>query len=416
MTLPNFAAAVISIFVFTHPYEAQSASFSIDQQTGTLLLEGGITEGDFDRFSKALNENDVSRIALASNGGLLREALQIGEQISLNKLNTEVKSNEVCASACAYIWLSGAIKTINSGGSIGFHSPYKDDGQMSVSSSGNALTGAYLARLGFNDMIIIYATEAAPREMRWLSVEDSNFLGLNVVWDGTNTSSEPGYTLTKDEIEKALISERWAGRLNKEMKPVFRELINIVHENQLDGENWEEAVRSRFLAVIQKYPTKWLNFENNLWATSSVDVIYKSAKNSLKRARILQDKEPKACIVLFDHSKVSNNDLTLLFEADRHIPNEITKESGEIFFEALSQAPQTFKPPNAKQRKAFDKRFEKILLGVFNSYKRKQRKSIEASLNGNDSNPRLLCDFLIKGTEALMRSPDDFIMSVRLDN
>jgi hypothetical protein len=175
-------------------------------------------------------------------------------------------------------------------------------------------------------------------------------------------------------------------------------------------------VTTRFQAVVQKHSNAWLTFEKRLWATSSEELIFKISTHSLKKARILKDKSPRACVLLFDDEKSSSGDLQTLFAADHFIPPEITDEFGEIFFEALSQEPYKFKQPTAKQKRAFDKRLEKIFLGVFNSYKRKQRTSIEAALKGTRPNDRVLCDFLIKITETLMKSRKDFIMSVRLEN
>jgi hypothetical protein len=51
---------------------------------------------------------------------------------------------------------------------------------MQVSSVGNALTGHYLAEIGLPSRAVIYITEAAPREMTWLTPAQAQANGIEV--------------------------------------------------------------------------------------------------------------------------------------------------------------------------------------------------------------------------------------------
>jgi hypothetical protein len=63
---------------------------------------------------------------------------------------------------------------------IGFHAAYNaDTGQET--GVGNALVGAYLARIGLSDAAVVYITQAAPKSMTWLSVAEANKRGIGVV-------------------------------------------------------------------------------------------------------------------------------------------------------------------------------------------------------------------------------------------
>jgi hypothetical protein len=79
-------------------------------------------------------------------GGSLIAGLQIGETIRLKNFSTLVPEGAQCASSCALAWLGGTRRLMGSLAQVGFHAAY--DGQThQVTSSGNALVGAYLNKM-----------------------------------------------------------------------------------------------------------------------------------------------------------------------------------------------------------------------------------------------------------------------------
>ena len=59
-----------------------------------------------------------------------------------------------------------------------------DDPERNPDSVGSAVTGGYLNQLGFKTGAIAYMTELGPDEMRWLTPEDAERLGIYYeVWD-----------------------------------------------------------------------------------------------------------------------------------------------------------------------------------------------------------------------------------------
>jgi hypothetical protein len=90
----------------------------------------------------------------------------MGEFIHERRFATLV--SERCSSGCALAWLAGSPRMNLFTAHVGFHAAsFKESRQ--VSSAGNAVVGAYLARLGFNYDAIRYLTEAAPHLMKWLT-------------------------------------------------------------------------------------------------------------------------------------------------------------------------------------------------------------------------------------------------------
>lgn len=66
-------------------------------------------------------------------------------------------ANSVCASGCALIWLAGSPRCMSSSAQIGFHAAYlmnAPSGLPEVSSSANAVIGAYLNALGLPEVAI----------------------------------------------------------------------------------------------------------------------------------------------------------------------------------------------------------------------------------------------------------------------
>jgi hypothetical protein len=73
---------------------------------------------------------------------------------------------------------------------VGFHAAY--DGQThQVTSSGNALVGAYLNKIGLPYSAVIYITSAAPESITWLSKPDAENLGIEVSLFNAAPASNP---------------------------------------------------------------------------------------------------------------------------------------------------------------------------------------------------------------------------------
>jgi hypothetical protein len=96
-----------------------------------MLISGEIVKGDYTKFKNIITNvsNDKPFLILLDGpGGSLSEAIQIG--LAVNKLRYDtVAYKDICASACAYIWLAGerAIIDTDQNAKVGFHSPYYID-------------------------------------------------------------------------------------------------------------------------------------------------------------------------------------------------------------------------------------------------------------------------------------------------
>ena len=118
-------------------------------------------------------------LRLSSLGGNVQAALAIGEAVRREGLGTEVPARGVCASACGLVWLAGTPRAMGQDAHVGLHAAYLRRNGVSVETgAANALIGAYLGRLGFDDRAIVYLTSAAPDDMTWILPTDRQRYGI----------------------------------------------------------------------------------------------------------------------------------------------------------------------------------------------------------------------------------------------
>ena len=114
-----------------------------------IAIYGELLPGDEKTFANIALQTQSSLVILNSQGGSLSAALGIGKAIRVKGFRTYVPDHGVCASACGLIWLAGTAKALSTTARVGFHAAYREEyGVKSVTSSGNALVGAYLNSLG----------------------------------------------------------------------------------------------------------------------------------------------------------------------------------------------------------------------------------------------------------------------------
>jgi hypothetical protein len=144
-----------------------------------VLITGTLDLADKDEFLREIAPLSSAIVSFSSDGGSLIAGLQIGETIRLKNFSTLVPDQARCASSCALAWLGGTRRFMGSRARVGFHAAY--DGQThQVTSSGNALVGAYLNKIGLPYSAVVYITSASPDSITWLSKPDAEKLGIEV--------------------------------------------------------------------------------------------------------------------------------------------------------------------------------------------------------------------------------------------
>jgi len=146
-----------------------------------ILIKGELKQGDQTVFAKLEPTSNDTAVVFDSIGGNLIAGLEIGRAIRTKEYLTVVSDNASCFSACALAWLGGKERLAGSNARIGFHAAYRvAKGRKIETGVGNALVGAYLHSLGLSDNAIVFITSASPNDIRYLSFQAAEKLGIAV--------------------------------------------------------------------------------------------------------------------------------------------------------------------------------------------------------------------------------------------
>lgn len=156
-----------------------------------VFFDGVISDGLADEFEKIL-EHEGPNVFLNSPGGDLQEAIEIGRLIRKSGKRTNVGSidgiktrtfdnkpdefpkNGVCESACAYMFVGGEQRSLESG-KLGFHRFYST-GRGIDSDEAQIISGilvAYLVEMGVDARLFLAASKEGAEGMYHVSYEEA---------------------------------------------------------------------------------------------------------------------------------------------------------------------------------------------------------------------------------------------------
>jgi hypothetical protein len=147
-----------------------------------LLVTGVIGPGSYDEFHAAIARATPEIVVIDGPGGVLGEAILIGEEIRRLGIDTLVAPHHSCASACAVVFLSGHTRYLGSGASVGLHSASFADGRADPEAT--ALMAAYLSQVGVPSSTLHLMEMTAPRDIRWLTASEQKAIGIRRFKEG----------------------------------------------------------------------------------------------------------------------------------------------------------------------------------------------------------------------------------------
>jgi hypothetical protein len=154
---------------------------------GIYRLEGGIKAGDADRISKLILEATpkVETVVLQSPGGSVSDALDLGRFLRAQTINTEMRSGEICYSACPYVLAAGVIRRIEDDASVGVHQHYFGESTILPASfavediqRGQSEVMVYLNAMGIDPLVMQHALSTPPDEIYVLLPEQLDDYGF----------------------------------------------------------------------------------------------------------------------------------------------------------------------------------------------------------------------------------------------
>ncbi len=157
--------------------------------TVLVTVSGNLVLSDANEFRQQVANIQKATVAFRSDGGNVIAGIEIGRQIRFKNFATLVPDNTRCASACALAWLGGIPRLMGANTHIGFHAAYYPRSGQEAGVA-NALVGAYLSQLGLPDKAVIYATQAPPNSMTWLTMSEARQVGIDVALSTVTISNE----------------------------------------------------------------------------------------------------------------------------------------------------------------------------------------------------------------------------------
>jgi hypothetical protein len=151
----------------------------VESEPTALLVSGVIGPGSYEEFRAALAGARPEMVVLDGPGGVLGEALMIGQEVRRRQLDTMVGPNRSCASACAIVFLSGRVKYMANGASVGLHSASYADGRADPEATD--LMARYLRDMGVPNSTLKRMARTAPKDIRWLSKAEQKAMGIRTV-------------------------------------------------------------------------------------------------------------------------------------------------------------------------------------------------------------------------------------------
>ncbi len=160
-----------------HEYSGHPSAATQETETATaLLITGVIGPGSYDQFHAAVSRATPKLVVIEGPGGVLGEAILIGEEIRRRHLDTMVASKRSCASACAVVFLSGQTRYLGSGATVGLHSASYADGRADPEAT--KLMAAYLSQVGVPSATLRRMAQTAPSDIRWLTKAEQQAIGI----------------------------------------------------------------------------------------------------------------------------------------------------------------------------------------------------------------------------------------------
>jgi hypothetical protein len=187
--MTRLVAILVTLFLVAIPAKADVALWPRPVPGWTVIQVYGVIKlGDFATFQRYTENVDpaATLVIVTGPGGNLSAGIGMGIRVHLKKLIVGAKG--MCASSCALIWMGGETgrKFIyrNQGTGLCFHQAFNPvagpPGHVlpgPPSGSGNAFISKYLADLGYNQDMIVWATIADPQHRLCLN-PGLNFISI----------------------------------------------------------------------------------------------------------------------------------------------------------------------------------------------------------------------------------------------
>src|SRR5947209_5144758 len=165
---------------------AKPMTFSLGKN-GRLIATGMIAPGSAEAFAAEVNARGeyIKTVVLASPGGSVTDALEMGRQIRAKGFATEVEKDRICVSSCPLVFAGGAKRTAGANAIIGVHQVFAPDpaeaarhDTMSEAQRVSARCQRYLADMGVDLKMWVHAMETPKDRLFIFSANELRELNI----------------------------------------------------------------------------------------------------------------------------------------------------------------------------------------------------------------------------------------------
>jgi len=337
----------------------------------SVIVRGALGEGSAAKVTALLDATPAARtVVLNSNGGRLREARDLAQEIQSRDLNTYVQG--LCASACTYVFLAGKDRASTPNARIGFHQPSfpgmdPDQQRLMTEQMLNFYKQAGLPS-DFVDTI-----RRTPPEKMWYPSQ-AEMVRAGVV-TRTSLGGEAAIFAasfkTKEELRAALLNDPTWAHINRRFPDTIPNTIKQVWDAKVRGATDAELFGILRSSVSALYPRILLTAD-----AATLDRFLTVMLNEIKAARAVG---PKYCVAFLGFNSELKGDPSSV------LPSDVLKQEREFLSDALTQLPSIdLNPPSEEQK-------TRALVKAMSSLSKEEADVIAAPTAHTDK-PDLLCE------------------------
>lgn len=294
--MKQLIAAMCVISALWLPERAQAeGEWVAAPEMNALLFEGSVGQNSAKHFKALLiRYPNIELVAFNSPGGYVVPALEIAEEIHSRGINTAIMKDNVCYSACSFMFMAG--DTRYAVGELGVH---QVSGVDDISLTQQIVARIYddLLTFGTHKRFLNLMFQTASEDMYVFSPSELEELAINrTPGASTKPELEPSSTLTEFDTVASSKSGAWEAVLlrnrknghylcaleSAEQRPIFRivnyltkrdafvEIMNIPLSMQVGTERLQlnffslnkEPISISTIANIEDPQTAWFNIES----------------------------------------------------------------------------------------------------------------------------------------------------------
>lgn len=346
-----------------------------------IIVHGTLREGAADEITKILDATPgATSLVLNSNGGRLLEAERVAAEVRKRNLDTYVE--DLCASACTYVFLAGKDRAATPNARIGFHQPSFPGADDRTKHTATEKMLAVYRTAGLPETFI-KRVGATPHEDMWYPNRDE-LITANVVTRvslGGEAATSSVWMRSKPELLLMLNSIPLYKAIEKRFPGSLAIIADRAWSAKERGANDADVFNQMRATVSEIYPKMIKTVD-----VPTLDVFVKLMIDQTTAARAVST---EACTKFL----AGQLDIT------KTLPKELAEREQRFMLDALSSSPTSLPPPSQADASR--------AIRSASSHMPQKYRDVIANPTAYTNQPALRCDATIAFYQAVSELPSD---------